>query len=350
MARIRTSWLVAALAVGLAVTGCKKNDDKNGPASADKATDKAGGMAASAGASEGGNDDLALLPVDSEAVFGVNFGQLQQSPLWKQYVAPRIVGNSGIDKFKLICGFDPLESLKSIVVGGKNLGEDDPNFVFVLHGYDKSKSMTCFDNDGLAEAEKDGSKVKVDGDVVLITDKSGKKVGFTFVNDNTALAVVGPGAESKESLKKIAAGGGTLKSSKTFVELFGKLKTSDTLWMVINGDSPAMKGAGALGIKPKAVFGSLNITDGLTVDGHVRLGTPDEATQLVALLKTQSSNPQVKNFVDKLDITSDGVDTNVSVAISAQKLQTIVGMFSAFAGHGGGGMGGGEPPAAPTTK
>jgi hypothetical protein len=279
-------------------------------------------------------------------VFGINFGQLQQSPLWKQYVAPRLTNNSGIDKFKAICGFDPLESLKSVVVGAKNFGEDDPNVTFVLHGYNKSKSMTCFDQDGLAEAQKDGSKVTVDGDVVLITDKSGKKVGFTFVNDTTALAVVGPGAESKEALKKIAAGGGTLKSSKTFVELFGKLKSSDTMWMVINGDSPAMKGAGALGIKPKAVFGSLNITDGLTVDGHVRLGTPDEATQLVALLKTQAGNPQVKNFVDKFDITSDGVDTNVSLAISAQKLQTIVGMFSAFAGRGGGA----EPPSAPAPK
>jgi hypothetical protein len=340
MVRIRTSWLVATLALGLAVTGCKKNDDKNSPASADKATDKAGG--AMAGASEGGaTDDLALLPVDSEAVFGVNFGQLQQSPLWKQYVAPRLTGsNAGIDKFKAICGFDPFESLKSVVMGAKNLGADDPSFTIVIHGYDKSKSMTCFDKD-IADAEKDGSKVTVDGDVVLINDKSGKKVGFTFVNDTTALAVVGPGAESRESIKKIAAGGGTLKSSRTFVELFGKLKTSDTLWMVINGDSPAMKGAGALGIKPKAVFGSLNITDGLTIDGHVRLGTPDEATQLVALMKTQAGNPQVKNFVDKLDITSDGVDTNVSVAISAQKLQAIVGMFSAFAGHGGGA----EPPA-----
>ena len=29
MVRIRTSWLVATLAFGLAVTGCKKNDDKN---------------------------------------------------------------------------------------------------------------------------------------------------------------------------------------------------------------------------------------------------------------------------------------------------------------------------------
>jgi hypothetical protein len=338
MVRIRTSWLVATLAFGLAVTGCKKNDDKNSPASADKATDKAGAMAVS---SEGG-DDLALLPVDSEGVFGVNFGQLQQSPLWKQYVAPRLTNNPGIDKFKAICGFDALESLKSVVVGVKNLGEDDPNVTIVIHGFDKSKSMSCFDKD-IADAEKDGSKVTVDGDVVLITDKSGKKVGFTFVNDNTALAVMGSGAESREALKKVAAGGGTLKSSKTFVELFGKLKTSDTMWMVINGDSPAMKGAGALGIKPKAVFGSLNITDGLTIDGHVRLGTPDEATQLVALLKTQAGNPQVKNFVDKLDITSDGVDTNVSIAISAQKLQAIAGMFGAFAGHGGGA----EPPAPP---
>jgi hypothetical protein len=332
MVRIRSGWLVAALAFGLAATSCKKNDDKNGPASADKATDKAGAAAMAGG--EGASDDLALLPVDSQGVFGVNFAQLQQSPLWKQFVAPKLVGNTGIDKFKLICGFDPLESLKSVTVGIKNLGDEQPNLTVVLHGYDKSKSMTCFDQDGITDAEKDGSKVTIDGDVALITDKSGNKFGFTFVNDSTAIGVIGTDAVSKDSIKKVAAGGGTLKTSKAFVEMFGKIKTSDTLWMIINGDSPAFKQAAAMGVKPKAVFGSINVTDGLTADFHVRMSTADEATQFVAMAKTQTASPQVKNFVDKLDLTTDGVDANMSVGMSAQKLQTVIGFVSAIAGGG----------------
>ena len=356
MVRIRSGWVVALVALGLGAAACKKSDDKN-TASADKTSegktapaatgDQKPGVApaaAPAGSISGSvGDDLALLPVDSEAVIGINFAQLSQSGLWKQYVAPKLASTPGLDKFKALCGFDPLASLKSIAIGMKNLGGGgEPQGAIVVHGYDKSQAMSCFDKDGVKEAEKDGSKVTIDGDVVLVTDKSGKQVGFTFVNDNTAIAVLGPDASSKDGVKKVASGGGALKSSPTFVEMFSKINTQDSVWMVINGQSPAFAKASAMGIKMKALFGSLNVTDGLTVDLRLRLGSPDEATNMVSMANGQLA--QAKQFFDKIDVKSDGSDVKFDIAMSKEKLQSMIGMMAGMMGGmmgGGGGMGGG---------
>jgi hypothetical protein len=347
MQMVRTSgWLVAVLALGLGVTACKKNDDK-GAASADKTTDKGGSPAASdkPGVAGALGDDLSLLPADSELVLGINFGQVQGSALWKQFVAPKLATAdlSGIQKFKALCGFDPLESLKSVAVGLKGVGGDSPVGAFVVHGFDKTKSMSCFDKEGVSDVEKDGSKVTIDGDVVMITDKSGKQIGFTFVNDSTALAVLGPDAASKDGIKKVAAGGGSLKTSQAFVDLFQKINSTESLWFIVNGNAPFMAKAAIPGAKLKAAFGSLNVTDGLTVDFRMRLGSPDEATQLVTMAKGQINNPQAKQFFDKIDVTSEGPDMKVSIAMSAEKLKSLAAMVGGMMGGmmgGGGNMGG----------
>src|SRR5262245_24044568 len=118
MARIR---LLSAfvLASGLVVAGaCKKSDDKGktGDTSGkttegDKKTPEKGGDSKSGVAPTGGAaDDLSLLPVDSEAVMGLNFSQLQQSALWKKFVEPQMMKGDFPQKmaqFKDKCGFDP---------------------------------------------------------------------------------------------------------------------------------------------------------------------------------------------------------------------------------------------------
>jgi hypothetical protein len=347
-------WLVAIVAFGLGATACKKDSDKPA-ATGDKTTEKAPGdkdkpgVAAPAptGAAISGavGDDLSLLPVDSEAVIGINFAQVQQSALWKQFVAPKLASSdlSGIQKFKALCGFDPLESLKSVAVGLKGLGGASPEGAIVVHGFDRQKSMACFDKDGVKDVEKDGSKVTIDGDVVMITDKSGKKIGFTFVNDTTALAVLGPNAETKDGIKKVAAGGGALKTSAAFVEMFNKISSGDSVWLVMNGSSPVFQKAAAMGMKFKALFGSVNVTDGVTVDLRFRFNTPDEAAQLVTMTKGQTNNAQVKAMFDKFEVSSDGADAKFAIAMSADKLKALAQMIPGMAAMGGGGAGAGGP-------
>jgi len=355
MVRFRNTWLVAVVALGLGGAACKKSDDAKGgdkTAAGDKANpagDKAGG--GGGGISDANGSDLSLLPVDSEMVIGLNIAQLQQSALWKQF-SPKIMDKiaGGLADFKADCGFDPLDSIKSIAMGMKNMGGGgEPDGAIVIHGPDKAKVLACVDKEK-AKAKDKGTEMTVDGDVVLMKDKTGASSAFTFVNDTTMLGVIGSKG-TKDGVKEAAKGGSALKTSQTFVDMYSKINTQDSLWMLINGNSPALAKASGMGIKPKAVFGSINLTDGLTLDFRVRMASPDEAKSLVGMMQGQVNNPQVKQMFDTLDVTGDGNDAKVSVKMSAQKLQALVamvgGMMGGMMGAGGGGGMGGAPGGTP---
>src|SRR5689334_397692 len=112
----RTTTLFATvLASGLVLAGaCKKDEKKADPAAtksgdpkmAEKASDKGDKPAVAPSGAVG--DDLSLLPVDSEAVMGINFSQLQSSALWKKFVEPQMMKGEFPQKlaeFKTKCGF-----------------------------------------------------------------------------------------------------------------------------------------------------------------------------------------------------------------------------------------------------
>jgi hypothetical protein len=289
-------------------------------------------------------DDLSLLPADSEVVLGLNFAQLQQSALWKQF-SPALMAkaSAGLNDFKTACGFDPMAAVTSVSLGMKGLGGDKPDGIVVIHGPEKSKVTACIDK-AKTEAAKNGSEITVDGDVFLITDKSGEKTAWTYVGNDTLVGSIGPSA-SKDTLLAAAKGGSALKNSATFVEMHSKINTKESLWVLINGNAPFMAQASQMGVKPKAVFGSVNVTDGLTVDMRIRLATAAEAGDLVKMADAQTGNAQVKAMFDKLEVKADGADVKFSMGMSQQKLTNLMGivggMMGGMMGGGGGGMGGG---------
>jgi hypothetical protein len=286
-------------------------------------------------AKHGPTDDLSLLPIDSEIVFGVDFSQLSHSAIWQKYFASKIGDFGGIEKFKTLCGFDPLASLQSLAVGFRDVNAANPTGMIVLHGYDRAKSMTCFDNEGLAEVQKDGTKVVIDGQVVMLSDSDpkGRNLGFTFVDDRTAVAVLGADGASKDSIQRATAGVRGLNGSPAFVEMYDQLNRRDTMWMLVRGKS--LSELEALGVKAKALFGSVNVTSGITIDARIRLTTPDEANQLVTMLQAQIANPQVKTLFDQLDINADGSDIHIALAMSEDKVAAFAGLIGGILGGGG---------------
>ena len=101
--------------------------------------------------------------------------------------------------------------------------------------------------------------------------------------------------------------------------------------MLMNGNSKAFDQAAGMGFRPKAVFGSINVTDGLTADMSVRLESPEKATQLAGLINTQAA--QIKPMVDKLDVSNDAADVKISLGLSAAKLEALINQFGAFLPH-----------------
>ncbi|MDB4960335.1 MAG: hypothetical protein JWP01_334 [Myxococcales bacterium] len=349
MVRIRHGWLVAALALGISAGACKKDEKKTDPTAATPGS--AAGKTAEvpvdnakptvAGAVLGQNpnaSDLALLPVDSEVVLGLNFAQLQKSALWKKFVEPQMMKPETAAKmaeFKAKCGFDPMAAIQSVSMGLKGVGGEKPDGVIVVHGPEKDKVMGCLDK-VKDEAAKEGSTITKDGDVVTVVSKDGDNFAFTYVSPTTLVGVVGANANTA-GVKAAAAGTSALKTSQAFTEMYSKINTQDSLWMLMNGNSKAFDKAAALGFKPKAVFGSVNVTDGLTVDMRIRLDTPDQAAQIANMANSQVA--QFKPMVDKLLIVNEGADVKFNVALSTQKLEALIQQFAGMMG----GMGGGTP-------
>jgi hypothetical protein len=137
----------------------------------------------------------------------------------------------------------------------------------------------------------------------------------------------------------VTAGNSALKSSPPFLDMYSKVKTTDSLWGLMNGSSQVFDKMGSMGIKAKAMFGSLNVTDGLSLDLQLRLETPDAAKQLTEMSKQQMT--QAAKMFDQIDVSANGSDVKYTVVLSNAKLQALIAQFGpmlgAFSGMGGGG-------------
>jgi hypothetical protein len=310
MVRIRQRWSLVLLGLALAVgfVACKKD---GAAGSGDKSSE----------ATSGGPDgDLALLPADSDVVFGMNLGQMQQSAVWKQFVEPKLATTQGrqmMDEFKAKCGADPVKMISSITVGIRGFA-DKPSAVAVAHGLDKAKLLDCLDKQK-DEIAKDGHQVTRDGDVVLLKSDRGPPVAVQFISDSTAVIVAGPNA-SAAAVKAVVSGGPSLKSSAPSLEMYKKVKTGDSIWGFASGKALERI---PFGLSVNAAYGSVNVTDSLVIDLRVRFEKPETATQAAEMANAQAKQltPQ---YLDKAEAAADGNELHASVAVSGQKLPELI--------------------------
>ena len=323
----RRTWLAVALVVGFGSSPAIAKDP----------------VAPKKGAA---NADLALLPVDSELVLGLNFQQLQASALWKQFVQPMMMQGDVQKKmaeFQALCGFDPMSAVKTMTIGMKGLddsGGKKPDGVIVAHGMDKTKMTTCLDK-VKASAKKGGDEITRDGDIFTVKSKDGDTVMFSFSDATTAVIVIGTKA-TKDGLKAVMKGGSKLATSPAFLDMYRKTNTSDTVWLLINGNSAAFNKLGAMGMKPKAVFGSINVTKDLTAAMRLRLASADEAKNMQKQLAPMVQ--QAAGMFDKLAVSAEAADLKINLSLSNQKLLALVKLAG---GMGGGQSSGSAAPPAP---
>lgn len=292
-------------------------------------------LGASAPALADKSDDLLLLPVDSEVVGGLDFQALQASTLFKNLVGPALAKNDvqkSLAEFQAECGVDPMKVVTKISFGIKMVN-DKPDGVLVAHGVPKAKMIACYDK--MSKKKQPDADITRDGDVLIVKPKKGggdEAVAFNFVDDSTLL--VGFGSKgNKDGIKAVAKGGSALKTSAAFVQFFKKTNTSDTLWMIVNGSLKALAPMAQLGIKPRAIYGSLNVTKDLNLDVKFNMKTAAEATNLSQLMNTQAK--PAAGMVDKLTITAVDTDVSIKLLLSDAKLKALATQF--------GGMLGGKP-------
>ena len=347
--QIQRGWLACALA--LAACGGKKSDDpaKTGSDKTDKpAPDDNKPLS---GIKDGKiigitGDDIAMLPIDADLVAGVNFQQLQLGGLWKTFVMPMITKDQAkLDEFKAKCGFDPMTALRSASFSLKNIDTSGkmPDFVAVVHGIHKKEGLACL----TAMHDKGGDKapqLTMDGDYVSLAKDSATIVG-TWVNDTTFL-VEGPHG-TKDDLAKLAKGDDALRTAAQFVDMFGKLNPNDSLWFLLKGSAKIVDQASAIGLKPVAVFGTVNAGDNIAADLRLRNADAAEATKAKDTLTALAG--QAKNFapVDKIEVAQDGNDVRIQAMMSGDNLRKAQQMMHGGPPPGAGSASGSATPTAP---
>jgi RNA polymerase sigma factor (sigma-70 family) len=276
-------------------------------------------------------NDLGWLPADSEVVFGIDMARIQSSALWQQFVAPALEHAAGLGTFAATCGFDPFASLSTVSIGIKGVATQIAGTV-VLHGFDRTKVMACISSETAAASE--GLTVKVDGGVVLVNGPraDGLKIGVTFLDDSTALVVLGPQAATKAGVEQIAAGNSGLQASPAFAQLFADINSDDPLWLVIGPSSDVLTTinnsmAAETSLRLQALYGSIDVTGSLTVQAGLQLASPAQVTQLVSAIQAGindlSGSGTLNQFFDQLDASADGNDVIISVTANALQLVNL---------------------------
>lgn len=280
--------------------------------------------------------DLALLPADADAVIGLNFAQLQHSALWQQYVAKEIADSPDLKSFVAECGFDPMVSLAHVTIGLTGLGKDDSvSGSVVVHGFDKTKAMACFTTRAVPELEKAGPHVRVDNDVVIVDSPDRKShFGFTFIDETTALFVIGDAAQTRQGVLDVAAGKHGLRDTTGFTDALADVNTDASAWAMLSDASPivgTVNGAISPYTQQKlgTVYFSLDVTDAIALDAGVHLGSPADVARAVATITTKidaiDPNKTLRQHFDQLDVFADGSDLIFSIAIAGDQLMPLAG-------------------------
>jgi hypothetical protein len=312
----------AALALVAAAAGCKK----------DKAGDTPGGTTGTGGDLK---STLALFPADADAVVGINFGKIRDSGLYKKY-EPQIQKAIGSElaKLKDACGADPLAQMQSTVFAIKS---EAKTVTVVVRGFDKALAGTCAQKSvELAKAKGEDASVTVDGNY-LEWKQDGKTSGALFIDDKTMITSVKDGQgvprAELEAIAKPAAGAANLSGSAEFMDVVSRTDTTDAVWFVANGASPAMAQAP---VKFQSAFGSIEVGDGLKIEGAARFESEEVAKQTADGGKAQVEQMKASMFgtmVSDVSIDQKGKDVIVKVGLTQAQIENIAGMIGPALGQ-----------------
>lgn len=304
--------LVAALSLSLlAAAGCSK-DKEAGKEGAEGAA-KTGDPAAAAATGR-----FSYLPADSNLVLGVNVAQIRGSKLFKDMAEPIIMQQAGGDyeKFKTACGFDPLDQVKSLTVGGNTSIND--KVAISVKGINADQLKKCGEAVAAAQGEKmeiaqEGSLTKV------VSDGQTSWIGWA---DDTTMVTSG---DNKALLEQLMGSKETL--GKDLMELVGKVDTDAALWLAVLDNGDANSPLASAPVKVKAAYGSINLSGGLAINAALRQTSPEEAQKTVADFTAQleqfKQSPYGK-YVSKLELKASETDVLVKLALNDAELQELM--------------------------
>jgi hypothetical protein len=301
---------LAALAAGLALTGCETELD-----------------APTADLSLQTRNALEVLPAGADAVAMLDVRAVHESPVGRHGGPFSVEGMSGegsarFDEFVRLTGFDPEEDLSRVYVAVHGEGEQATP-AFVVYGtFDRARMDAYLQEHAPAEAELERTTI-ADLPAYLGTNEDGRRFGLVLVNDEMALA----GEETALRAMVERVGGrasGGLDTDAAMMRLVERAAYGDGAWFAARNidrhaadeHGPAVGDlARAGGQMAEGVMSFDFRADGVALHavGFPRAGADagevaDLVQGAVAAMRTQAADePEVVRALDDVDVrASDG--------------------------------------------
>jgi hypothetical protein len=264
-------------------------------------------------------DPLGFLAIDSEIVMQLDLAQVRRSTLWTRF-EPLVMAKaaSTLDQIKLACGFDPLQMIRRVVVGMKHVDAPHPDTVIVLRGLERDRTMRCF----VQTLGRDPTIATMDQGIVVIPRKNGDTpLALAFADASTLLLVGGPDVTA-DTMRAVLEAGTPLRGSPGFLDMFDQLDHERAAWFLINGNAKALQQMAALGVSPRGVFGSVDLTSGIAADLRLRTDDATKAQQFAAMVQGQLG--AAKPFFDKIEVGVRDADIVFDLAMTDDQADKII--------------------------
>jgi hypothetical protein len=345
---IRSRVVLAGLILLLAVTGaCKKDKPKEeqgkGGAAGAKDTPASGEL----------KQMLALMPLQSDGVIGVDLALLRGSDLYKAYQKDLEEAAAGeLEEIEALCGFDPLPKLTRVVAGGTG-SRKNGDVTVVVQGLGKAETMACLGK--AAAAPPANVKVVVDGDFATVETSfasatvnvapgagdagaaaapppAPESVSVQFTDDTTAvIARRGGRAVDKPTMQTMLGAkvgdASNVTGSPGFMEMIDAIDTDAGVWFVVNGKSDRVKKVGRGILAFDAAFGHIYVGSGLDIHATLRVDSEDSATRMADLATRQVASMRkslMKDMLGDVEVEQKGRDVRFRLQESREQLEKLI--------------------------
>jgi hypothetical protein len=236
-----------------------------------------------------------------------------------------------------MCDFDPIASLASVTIGMKGMSSPKTmSGAIVIHGFSKAKAFACVTK--IAEKHHPDAEVTIDGDVMLVSRGGEARAALTFLDDSTALVVLGPDA-TRDGVAKVSERRG---APGEYSELIQEINTDDAIWLAVSDGSPMLAEANRAiakhtSIQVHGLYGSVDFSDGLIVNAGARTGSPELVAKLVSDIQhhidDHVSRGDLGKRFEQLDVNADGGDVILSLQMSTTQLLALAGEAGSHMHH-----------------
>ena len=138
------------------------------------------------------------------------------------------------------------------------------------------------------------------------------------------------GVATYDSLTAVLAGGAPLRKSTAFMALQARREAGSAVWFMANGNSKAFDQMRSMGFSPKALDGTLTVTDRFIGALRMTMGNPSEAGRMQ--VDFDKVKGMIAPMVEKFETRANGDVLSIEAVITEQQLRSIMAMMGGMLG------------------